>query len=135
MKTIAVFSSQLVDNPGGYFRPQAMMTDYIIPALFSPAAPYKAITLDHSVLQNYVGEYEYKWWNVKLSVTRKDKKIFILPFGLEKTEIYPISETAFRGNLEGIGGIEVHFSKNDNDNIDQLTVRIGFTHSDFERIK
>lgn len=135
MKVTAIFTSQLLDNSGGFFRTQVMMTDYIIPALFPPALPYKAITLDQSVLQNYEGEYEYKWWNIKLSFTTKDKKIFILPFGLEKTELFPISETAFRGNLKGIGGIEVDFSKNDNDNIDHLTVRIGFTHMDFEKIK
>ena len=135
MKVTAIFTSQLLDNSGGFFRTQSMMTDYIIPALFPPALPYKAITLDQSVLQNYVGEYEYKWWNIKLSVTSKDKKIFILPFGLEKTELFLISETAFRGNLKGMGGIEVDFSKNDNDNIDHLTVRIGFTHMDFEKIK
>ena len=135
MKITAIFTSQLKDNPGGQFRPQVMMTEYIIPALLPPAPLYEVIILDQSVLQDYVGEYEYKRWNIKASVTRKDKKIFILPSDLEKTELFPISETAFRGNLKGIGGIEVDFSKNDNDKIDHMTVRIGFSLLNFDKIK
>ena len=65
----------------------------------------------------------------------KDQKIFILPSGYEKTELFPTSETAFRGNIKSIGEIEVDFSKDDNDKIDHLTMRIGFTHLDFEKIK
>ena len=135
LKITAIFTSQLRDNPLGEFRPQVMMTEYIIPALFPPALPNKVITLDQSMLQDYVGEYEYKRWNIKASVTRKDKKIFILPSDLEKTELFPISETAFRGNLKGIGGIEVDFSKNDNYNIDHMTVRIVFSLLNFDKIK
>ena len=135
LKITAIFTSQLKDNPLGEFRPQVMMTEYILPALLPPAPLYEVITLDQSVLQDYVGEYEYKRWNIKASVTRKDKKIFILPSDLEKTELFPISETAFRGNLKGFGGIEVDFSKNDNDKIDHMTVRIGFSPLKFDKIK
>jgi len=135
LKITAIFTSQLKDNPLGEFRPQVMMTEYILPALLPPAPLYEVITLDQSVLQDYVGEYEYKRWNIKASVTRKDKKIFILPSDLEKTELFPISETAFRGNLKGFGGIEVDFSKNDNDKIDHMKVRIGFSLLNFDKIK
>jgi hypothetical protein len=112
-----------------------MMTEYIIPAVLPSAPLYEVITLNQGVLQDYVGEYEYKRWNIKASVTRKDKKIFILPSDLEKTELFPISETAFRKNLKGIGGIEVDFSKNDNNKIDHMTVRIGFSLLNFDKIK
>lgn len=135
MKITAIFTSQLYDNFVGQFRPQVMMTEYIIPALVPPTPPYEVITLDESVLQNYVGEYEYKRWNIKLSVTRKDKRIFILPSGMKKAEIFPISETAFRGNLKDIGQIEVDFSKDDNGKIDYLTMRIGFSLLNFDKIK
>lgn len=134
-KITTIITSQLKNNLGGEFRPQVMMTEYIIPALLPSDPLYEVITLDQSVLQDYVGEYEYKRWNIKASVTRKDKKIFILPSGLERTELFPISETAFRGNLKGIGGIEVDFSKNDNDKIDHMTVRIGFSLLNFDKIK
>jgi len=134
-KVIAIFTSRLLNNSGGFFRPQVMMTEYIIPALFPPAQFNNVITLDQSVLQNYVGKYEAEYFNFKLSVMSKDQKIFILPSGLEKTELFPTSETAFRGNIKSIGEIEVDFSKDDNDKIDHLTMRIGFTHLDFEKIK
>jgi CubicO group peptidase (beta-lactamase class C family) len=135
LKITAIFTSQLKDNPLGEFRPQVMMTEYIIPALLPPALLYEVITLDQSVLQDYAGEYVYKRWNIKASVRRKDKKIFILSSDIEKTELFPISETAFRGNLKGFGGIEVDFSKNDNDKIDHMTVRIGFSLLNFDKIK
>jgi CubicO group peptidase (beta-lactamase class C family) len=135
MKVTAIFTSQLRDNPGGFFRPQVMMTEYIIPALFPPALPNQVITLDQSILQDYVGEYEHKWWNIKLSVKSKDKKIFILSRGFEKTELFPISKTEFRGYSKGIGEIEVDFSKDDNDRSDHLTMRIGFTHLNFEKLQ
>jgi hypothetical protein len=135
MKITAIFTSQLNDNLGGQFYPQVMMTEYIIPALLPPAPPYEVITLDQSVLQNYVGEYEYKRWNIKSSIKRKDKRIFILPFGLEETELFPISETTFQGNLKDIGEIQVDFSKDGNGKIDYLTIRIGFSLLNFDKIK
>jgi CubicO group peptidase (beta-lactamase class C family) len=135
MKITAIFTSQLRDNFGGQFRPQVMMAEYIIPALLPPASPDEVISLDQTVLQNYVGEYEYKHWNIKSSVTRKDEKIFILPSGMEKTELFPISETTFRGNLKDIGEIEVDFTKDDNGKIDYLTIRIGFSLLNFDKIK
>lgn len=135
MKVTVIFTSQTFDNVGGFFRPQVMMTEYIIPALFPPATSDKVITLDKSIIQNYVGKYENKFFNFKLSVMSKDKKIFILPSGFEKTELFPTSETVFRGNIKSIGEIEVDFSKDDNYKIDHLTMRIGFTHMDFKKIK
>jgi hypothetical protein len=50
-------------------------------------------------------------------------------------ELFPISETTFSGNLENIGNIEVGFSKNDNGSLDDMTMRIGFTHLLFDKIK
>jgi len=135
LKLTAIFTSQLRDNSGGYFRPQVMMTEYIIPAMFPPAPSYKTITLDQSTLQNYVGEYKFNFWNLKLSVTTKNDKIYILLSDSEKTELFPTTETTFRGNLEGIGEIEVDFYKSENEKIKHFTMRIGFTHLDFEKLK
>ena len=135
LKLTAIFTSQLLDNSGGYFRPQVMMTEYIIPAMFPPAPSYETITLDQSTLQDYAGKYIFNLWNWKLSVATTNENIFILPAGFQKTELLPTSETTFRGNLHGIGEIEVDFSKDDNDKIDHMTVRIGFSLLNFDKIK
>ena len=135
MKVAAIFTSKLYNFPGGQLRPHVIMTEYIIPALFPRALPHKKFTLKQSLLQHYVGKYKYEPWNYKLAITRKDKKIFISAPGNEKAELFPISETAFRGNLKGIGEIEVDFSKNYDSKIDHLTSRIGFTHLYFKKVK
>ena len=63
------------------------------------------------------------------------KRIFILPSGMEETELFPISETTFQGNLKDIGEIQVDFSKDGNGKIDYLTIRIGFSLLNFDKIK
>ena len=133
---IAVFTSQLVNNGGGFFRPQVMMTEYIIPALFPQASPVNKFAVDSALLEKYVGKYEDKWFHFEVSTTIKDKKLIMVPHRLGgEMELFPISETTFSGNLENIGNIEVGFSKNDNGSLDDMTMRIGFTHLLFDKIK
>ena len=133
---IAVFTSQLVNNGGGFFRPQVMMTEYIIPALFPQASPVNKFAVDSALFEKYVGRYEDKWFHFEVSITIKDKKLILNPHRLgRKMELFPISETTFYGNLENIGNIEVRFPKNDNGSLDDMTMRIGFTHLLFDKIK
>ena len=135
-KAIAVVTSQLINNSGGFFRPQVMMTEYIIPALFPHASLTKKLTVDPAILKKYVGRYEDKWFHFKTSVTIKDNKLIIVPRGFGgEIELFPTSETTFHGRLENIGNIEVCFSKDENENIDYLKMRIGFTHMLFDKIK
>jgi CubicO group peptidase (beta-lactamase class C family) len=133
MKITTVITSQLHDNPGGQFRSQAMMTEYIIPALLPPVPPHEEITLDQNALKNYVGDYEFKRWGYKLSITTKDNQIIISPSGLEEAELIPISETEFRGDLKYIGNIKVDFSKDDKGIINYLTMRVGFSNLKFDK--
>ena len=133
---IAVVTSQLRDNPGGYFRPQFMMTEYIIPALFPQASPKKNLAVDSVLLKKYVGKYEDRWFHLKASITIKDKKLIMVPHSWGgEMELFPTSETTFYGNLENIGNVEVNFSNDDNGSVDGMTMRIGFTHMLFDKIK
>jgi CubicO group peptidase (beta-lactamase class C family) len=135
MNLTAVFTSQLYNNPDGQFRGQVMMTDYILPALLPPAPPYDVITLDQDVLEDYVGEYEFKRWNIKLSVIREGKKLFVLSPDMEKAELFPISETAFRADVKEIGNIQIDFSHDDSGKNHHLELRIGFSHLDFDKTR
>ena len=135
-KAIAVVTSQLKNNGGGFFRPQVMMTEYILPALFPQASPTKKLSVDSVILEKYVGKYVDKWFHFKASVTIKDNKLIMIPHRLGgEIELFPTSETTFYGNLENIGNIEVSFSKNDNGSVGDMTMRIGFTHMLFDKIK
>jgi len=134
-KAIAVFTSQLIDNGGGFFRPQVMMTEYIIPALFPQASPTKLLAVNPAILKKYVGKYEDNYFHLKASVTIKENNLIMNPQRLGgKIELFPISETKFHGHIKTIGNIEVSFSKNDNESAD-MTMRIGFTHMLFNKIK
>jgi hypothetical protein len=50
-------------------------------------------------------------------------------------ELFPTSEKTFYGSFENIGNIEVSFSRNGNGSVGDMTVRIGFTHMLFDKIK
>ena len=87
-------------------------------------------------MEKYVGKYEDKWFHFEVSTTIKDKKLIMVPHRLGgEMELFPISKTTFYGNLENIGNIEVRFPKNDNGSLDDMTMRIGFTHLLFDKIK
>ena len=101
-----------------------------------------AIILDIPIVRQVVGflyltkKYVDKWFHFKASVTIKDNKLIMIPHRLGgEIELFPTSETTFYGNLENIGNIEVSFSKNDNGSVGDMTMRIGFTHMLFDKIK
>ena len=133
---IAVVTSQLNNNSGGFFRPQVMMSEFILPALFPHVSPTKALSLDPTIIENYVGSYKTKWFHFSASVTIRDNKLIIVPHGFgEEIELFPTSETTFHGKLENIGNMEICFSKHDNGDVDYMTMRIGFTHMLFDKIE
>jgi len=135
-KAIAVVTSQLMNNRGGFFRPQVMVTEYILPALFHQASPTKYLAVDSVILEQYVGKYEDKYFHFQVSATIKDNNLIIIPHRLGGAiELFPTSETTFYGNSENIGNIEVSFSKNNNGSVDDMTMLIGFTHMLFDKIK
>jgi hypothetical protein len=125
-----------LDNPGGFFRPQDMMTSYIIPALFPQAPLSKNYSIDAATIENYTGKYKERWYQFKASVKIRNNRLILSPrvFG-EDIELYPSSDTAFHGKLETIGKFEVTFSKNDEGMVDHMTLRIGFTDMRFDKIK
>ena len=135
-KAIVVVTSQLVDNSGGFFRPQDMMTSYIIPALF-PQAPLSInYSIDPAILENYTGKYKERWFQFKASVKIRNNRLILSPrvFGAD-IELFPSSDTTFHGKLETIGDFEVTFSKSDEGILDRMTLRIGFTDMRFDKIK
>ena len=132
---IVVVTSQLRDNDGGFFRPQVMMTEFVIPALFHQSPVAKIINVDQSKLQEYLGDYEHRWFNITASVMIKDNKLIVASPGLERIEFFPTSQTVFRGIIENIGAAELSFSKNENGIGDDMTMRIGFTYILFDKIK
>ena len=58
LNLVAVITSSTIGNPLGELRPQAMMTDYILPAMLPPAPSPKTIKLDPETVDRYVGKYK-----------------------------------------------------------------------------
>jgi serine-type D-Ala-D-Ala carboxypeptidase/endopeptidase len=66
--------------------------------LIQPAKPHKEITLDPSILDLYVGKYQFAP-NMFFTITKKDNQLFAQLTGQGALEIYPESKTDFFSRL------------------------------------
>jgi len=133
---VVVFTSQALNNsPGGIFRPQVMMTEYIIPAILPQSVPRKTIKLDPIVFEQYVGKYYFKKVNAKISVFKDADKIYLMALDGEKVELSPLTDYQFHGTLKDIGEIKINFYKNEKGEVTNLNLIIGFSHLPFDKIE
>lgn len=131
---VSVFTSQ-VNNPEGIYRPHVMMTEYVIPAILPQSVPPKTIKLDPTILKQYVGEYYFKMWDVKVSVINDADKIYYIAFDGEKVELSPLTEYQFHGTHQNHGEIKINFHKNEEGEVTKLERIIGFAYLPFDKVK
>jgi CubicO group peptidase (beta-lactamase class C family) len=133
LNLVAVITSSTIGNPLGELRPQAMMTDYILPAILPPAPSPKTIKLDPKTVDRYVGKYKSNY--VTLIIFRKGDKLFVTTPYRTHVELFPESEYRFFGIFKEIGDIQLDFTKDEKGNIQKVTVHIGFGRIQCEKIQ
>jgi CubicO group peptidase (beta-lactamase class C family) len=131
---VAVITSSTIGNPLGELRPQAMMTDYILPAILPPAPTPKTIHLDPEFLERYAGKYNIDCFDAKLTIDRDSNKLLCKMFW-EYVELTPVKENQFIGALEDIGDLIVNFYEDATGKVNHLIMDIGFSRLRFDKIK
>lgn len=132
---VAVFTSRPYDNAYGVFFPLGIVPNYVIPAMLPHPPSQKTIQLDPDILEPYQGKYVYKKWNAKLSIIKKDQKIYITDPDGEKAELSPLSETRFEAEWKVFGKVTVDFHKDKNQDVKYFTLNYGFLHLTFDRLE
>ena len=90
----------------------------------------KTVAVADAVLQSYTGQYELQP-NFILNITREGSKLFVLPTGQEKLELFPESESKFF--LKPVDA-EVEFVKDDKGQVIKLVLLQNGAH-DAKKVK
>jgi len=135
LDAVAVFTSKAWDNPVGNFRPQMMLTKYIIPAMLPSVAPQKIVKLDPQIFDKYVGDYEQKEIKVKLSIFKKGNKIYGKTFFFDKFELYPRTENQFTGTSKLFTEFQINFVNDEKKKPHRIILDVGFYQMPFDKIE
>jgi len=130
---IAVFTSKDLGNPNGEILPQNIMVKYIIPATQPPSSPMGTVNLDESLIETYVGDYEYKKLKIMLTIFREGDKL-LFRNNRETGELIPETKTQFIGTSKVIGDFKAYFSNDEKGEVYFLTIHYGFRIWQFDRV-
>ena len=131
---VTVFTSKPEEHPMGELQPQIIMVNYIIPAMLPSLPPRRPIKLDSDIIENYVGDYEYKRKKIPLSIFKKGDKLFFSN-DQETGELFAETVTKFYGTSKEIGDFQANFIKNNSGEIENLSVYVGFGILQFDKVK
>ena len=98
---------------------------------FVPRNERKAISLDPTILRQYIGVYEIAP-EVMLKITLEDNRLLTQVGERPKTEIFPRSETTF---FLKVADVRMIFDKNDKGEVFQLIIRQGTSDMFAKKVK
>ena len=131
---VTVFTSKPEAHPMGELIPQIIMVNHIIPAALPPLPPRRTIKLDLDILENYVGDYEYKRLKMPLAIFKMGDDLYFRN-EQETGVLLPQAETQFYGTSKFIGDFHAKFIKDKNGAIEHVYVPVGFGIWQFDKIK
>jgi CubicO group peptidase (beta-lactamase class C family) len=132
---VVVFTSKIFGNNSGHDRNEAMLADFIIPAVVSPGYKPKVIKLDDTVLDAYAGEYKINHEKVlipehmkaiRFEVVREGNKLFLKAPDGQFVQLIPESADLFHGTLKDIGRARFTIIRDEQGTIKQVRRHIGF---------
>ncbi len=132
---VTVITSKVYGDPIGSVHPQIMMTEYIIPAMFSLLSPPEKIELETGAGDEYIGEYES---NIrageKLKIFSKGNEIYCNGFG-EKFKMLYEAENRYTGTLNNLVDLQFKFFRGKGGRVEQVIITLGFARLQYNRIK
>ncbi len=142
LDAVIVLTAKHMDNPGYSERAFGMLTQHIIPALIPHPSLKKTVRLNRTVMDAYVGEYEFKSdrEHILVDIMRIEDKLFGKSADdEEKVELFPETESQFYGTSQDIGGFKLNFVRNREGDIKQFVLhcapRFAFISIPFDKIK
>jgi CubicO group peptidase (beta-lactamase class C family) len=132
---VAVFTHKVFDNPLGDHRNLAMLTRYIIPAMLPPAPPQETTDLDSSDLEKYVGEYNSGQDKETLTILKERDKLYLHGQDVDKVELFPDTGFRFFGTVIDIVDFQINFVRDEQGEVEHLTLHSGFRSLRYDRVK
>ena len=112
-----------------------MLLNFILPAMPPPDSTQKIVKLDPQIIDNYIGVYDQKEMKIKLSIFKKENKIYGKTSILDQFELYPYTENRFSGISSKVGNFLIDIIKDKNGEVKLMTVYFGFVSYNFDKIK
>ena len=131
---VAVFTSR-VFNSKGHSGPEGFFLKYIIPSIVPSFSPKKAIKLPPKILNKLTGKYEAKEHGIVAPVFREGDKLYTRTSFWDKVELIPESETQFFGDSKNIGEFRINFIMDNEGQVKQSIVYLGFRGLHFDKIE
>lgn len=131
---VAVFNSKHPVSDG-VFNGQWILGKYIVPAVLPTAAPPVESRLDPESIDQYPGEYSCENWPEKITLVKKDGKIYILDSDGEKGEVFHDTGDIFHVSSNAFGEIQIAFTRDDNGDVKGLVGMVGFMGLLFDKVK
>jgi hypothetical protein len=129
---VVVFTHQH-KNSSGWINGHLVLAKYIIPSVLPPAPLYKAIELDSKIIDKYLGEYESRSLDEKITVGKKNGSLYIQRSNVQKVTLYPETKNIFYGTSEEFGELQITFSVDTQRSVKHLILRIGFMGIQFDK--
>lgn len=130
---ITIVTSEVNDNQMGEFRPQMIMTDYVIPAVLPelvspPQAKFSSVNKE-----KFAGKYYSSTYGVKVELINQANKLFYIDPDDQKGEIHFISDNQCIAESEELGNIRATFSLNKAGEATHFMLQVGFGFWRFDK--
>jgi CubicO group peptidase (beta-lactamase class C family) len=132
---VVVFTSKIFGNNSGHDRNEAMLADFIIPAVVSPGYKPKVIELDDTLLDTYTGEYQINHEkvlipefikNIRYEVFREGSTLFIKTPDGQIVQLVSESKDLFIGTFKDVGQAQFRVIRDEHGAVKQVRRHIGF---------
>jgi CubicO group peptidase (beta-lactamase class C family) len=134
LNSVVVFTCQHPDS-SGWLNGNLVLTNHIIPSMLPASQQQKGIKSKSKDIDRFVGEYELKPYNEKVVVGKKDKTLYFHSPDKPKVMIYPEAEDTFYGTHDKLGEIKVIFTMDEQKNVKEFVLGIGFQSLHYEKVK
>jgi CubicO group peptidase (beta-lactamase class C family) len=131
---VVVFTSKHKDSSGIIFG-QLMLANYIIPAVLPTAPPRKTIKLNQKIVDKYLGDYESKEINEKLTVLKEGETLYIQHWNGEKGRLFPETESISYVTSKELGDLQFTFIRDKKGEIRYFIASLGFLGFRFDKMK
>lgn len=132
---VVVMTSTLRDNPMGEFRPQLIMTNYVVPAVLHEIPHSSIITLDPADKEKYVGDYYSSTYGMQVKITNYSGKLIHINADGQKGELKFISENQCIADSDEFGKIIANFFMDESGAVTHFMLQVGLGFWQFDKVK
>jgi CubicO group peptidase (beta-lactamase class C family) len=135
LELVVVITSKTSNDGFGEYRPQALMTTYILPAVLGSAPARRTAEIDRQAWAQYVGAYEFKCFALPLTIFQEGDHLYLKDPDEAQVALAPEGAMRFAGTSEKVGDFVIHFFKNRQGRITHFIGQVGFSFWRFDKIK